>query len=318
MVFLQLISYLSSYLYADILFGISDWWWPSYREIIVFDMVLLIGISAYLLVVRMRMREEGEVVGDGQWRLLAVIAFTYASFYFLPMVLHVVSYELSTLVPMGQFVWTMVAFEQGTVLVIIHLVVGFGMYLGIALKAYGRISIRLTGDPFALENRRFLALISILGVRLGARFINGLGWFSVFYYEPWNAMYWTYDLFMFNPIWFLYSTLMLVAILPTYLYFRRRMRVKGEVMDREQWQELAFMAIGLFVVNLPSLYYSLDFLLGLLLDPTELDRSFHLLVLSSQLSAAFNSLALLSIGLYSRKRSKEERPIDVSPLAVPG
>ena len=315
---LHLIGRLVALVYYRFIFDGFELRWSSFDGEIALYALFIIGITVFLLEMRRRMRMDGEVIEDGQWRLLSVIAITMASFRFLPMVLFVLSYQLAMLEPMGQLTWSFLMLEMGYIVHIMVLLIGFIVYLAIGLRALGRIRFRLAGDPFALPNRTFLCLVSLLAVIQGEGVLSGIGWFYVFADATWASAEPVNFLTIYNPAWFIYSVVLVVGTVPAFLYFRKRMREKGEVMDREQWHELAFMALGLFVLNVYYLHYAAWYFFDLLRFIDPFDEWYYFVTFFNYAGIMFYSIALLAIGLYARKRSKEEAPIEVAAVAMPG
>ena len=123
--------------------------------------------------------------------------------------------------------------------------------------------------------------------------------------------------------WFYYFGFLSCAILVWLIYKCYRMRIEEKTMSHGQWQELAVISIGLWLMFLPGfIYYSIGFIDDHILN----DRpdsggyqweAYETLMYYYHLGLLFTFTTYLLIGLLAMRRYKRTLPIEVVPLEGP-
>ena len=183
----------------------------------------------------------------------------------------------------------------------------FCLFLTVAIVSYRKIRTKRLGDPFTLDNGRFASLLLVLTVMFAYRFLLSLGLIDRI-----GSVDWTFPSNLTGYLATFFGTIrslvfVVVGILGIYL-FRSWMVTKGETMDREHWQELALIALGLFTIEIVLFYSAFIALMDTLFDQPEGgwdNMSSYVLIDGSWV---FRGISFLVIGLIALMKARALGP----------
>jgi hypothetical protein len=301
--------------YTNLTFWEQDWWTALTNWQLIAHTILLIGASVFLLTIWKRMRSRSEVVEDDDWRLASVVSFTLASLQLFFLWFNVVIGIGIIINPDPGGGMEDDAFSTISYIAIVELLIAFGMFLGIAIWAWHRIWVHKRGDPFNLEYKQFYYLLIILAVLLADDFFWNLGYFALID----NAQVNEYNIASRNASLFglFHSTLMLGVALCGLFYFRSKMVKSRESMVREDWQELAFMTISLFILYSVYFFNAFVALIDTIFDQPDggwSSTTGYILIAGGMV---FEGLAFLTIGLFVLVKSRRFQSSKVKTVISP-
>ena len=319
---------LSRNIYSTLHSSISTWYLPDASWIQAFiDSLpeLLAYITALLLVlyvvfsVRGKMRDEGETMTLEHLRELAFIAFALALLA-LPATFIWVSWSLQDFIDPNP--WELEYNRVQRLFAALGMVAVLITYSTIAYLSWRAYRRESADADHRLERGRVLTLSLIALIMLSSDAIYYFGW--VRYYQIIDldhevGWYWLVR----SPYWFSYYALLSCIMLAWLVYTRYRMRSEGTSTTPGQFQELAVISIGLWLIFLPhfidqSWYFIERYIID---DPPDIDDSLWIAYETQwiyyRLGLLYTFLAYLIVGLLALKDYRMTSPIDVVPLEEP-
>ncbi len=288
---------------SDVPIGLNRPWLYTY-------IIALFIIVWYLVRVHRKMRKTGETTSPMHFRELAFIT-TALTLLILPATIVSIN-ELSDFPAEPAEDWDDFG-RMYLLLDYIDIIVGFLIYLMIALFSWWAFSLRSKGAPVRLAKGRVMALTMIALVMVITTVIYSFGWLrfhQMYGYK--QEGHWFSDVA--GAYWFYLFVIILCIVLFWMLITWNRMHTERIKMSRGQLQELAVISIGLLLLLFPAFIdVSEDFIDRYVLNEpytpdSDVSRAIATENFYVRMSYLFGFCAYLIIGLLALKGFKRASP----------